>query len=467
MRSVLPIALLVVACAHPVIERAREPALTYAIAIDETLAHMRVSVCPSAARLPAALVPIHRAALAHLASVELVLPDGGVRALPVGERIDLTEAPPRACVRYDVDFTACDEPHGPPSCARAGRDLFAPTSTWLLAPETRVIAAHYAMRLELPAGVHVTPFGARESSPGVLELDDRAFAFVSYVAFTHDEAHALAVPGGGCVDLVTLEGALAASDADRTEWLTRAASASARVTGTVPSERLTTIVVPTIDVPSMPVVFGVAGRGMQPTITLFVSANATAEPLVHDWTAVHELAHLLIADLDEDQWLSEGIATYYEEVLRAREGLLSEADAWSAIASGFERGRAGCQTGVTLREASRTMHSSHAYACVYWSGAAIALLADTAYRRAGSSLDEAIVRAWPRRAEHTSATELVRWLDGETDGVLAHIAATALDATTFPDTTAALAADEAAVAMRHAIMNGPSPTPSNPSSCTR
>jgi predicted metalloprotease with PDZ domain len=220
---------------------------------------------------------------------------------------------------------------------------------------------------------------------------------------------------------------------------------------------------------------------MQPTVTLFVGAGASADAMVRDWTAVHELAHLLVADVDdEDAWLGEGLATYYEEVLRAREGLLTETEAWSAIARGLERGRAGC-TGTTIREAARTMHASQTYACVYWGGAAIALLADVAYRSAGSSLDAAIASAWPHRAEHASEGELTEWLDAGPHGTLATIAAGALDRDAFPDLAATFADlgievvddhvvlhdDAPHAALRRAIVNGPLPLPSTPSSCAR
>ena len=237
-------------------------------------------------------------------------------------------------------------------------------------------------------------------------------------------------------------------------------------------------VAPTIDVPTMPVLFGIAGRGMQPSITLLMSPHASEAALLSDWTAVHELAHFLVADLDDDDaWLSEGLATYYEEVLRAREGVLGETEAWSAIERGLARGREAC-TGMTLREASRSMQETRAYACVYWSGAAVVLLADVAYRRAGSSLDVAVARAWPHHAEHTTATQLITWLDGASDGIFGTVASTALDATTFPDLSEAYAwlgvevagevtlrADAPGAAARMALMNGVPPLPSNPASC--
>ncbi len=454
--------------------------MSYAVSIDPALTAMRVTVCPRGAPLPEALVPTHAEGADHLRAAALVVDGEIVRALDGGPRLDLSGAPPRACVRYDVDLSTCTRAQGPTDCARSGRDLFAPTSVWLFAPETRSLAAHYELRFALPDGVFVTPIAEGDSlEPERVLLDERSFAFVTYLALVHARARAIAVPGA-CIDVVTLEGAIEASFDARARWLEAASTASARVTGSAPFERMTALVVPTVDVPGTPVLFGVAGRGMRPTVTLLVSAHATEAELVPDWTAVHELAHFLTAYVDhEDTWLAEGLATYYEEVLRAREGLITEAEAWAALESGFDRGRAECTSG-TLRAACASMRESHAYARVYWEGALLVLLADVAYRRAGSSLDRAIARAWGHRTEHASASELLDWLDGAPDGPFTTLAAAALDTEDFPDVAAAnewlgitwengvitLADDAPGAAVRAQMMNGGGPLPSQPSRCT-
>ena len=51
-----------------------------------------------------------------------------------------------------------------------------------------------------------------------------------------------------------------------------------------------------------------------------------------DWTATHEFSHLLLPYVSRrDRWLSEGLASYYQNVLRARDGRLSETDAWRKL----------------------------------------------------------------------------------------------------------------------------------------
>jgi predicted metalloprotease with PDZ domain len=91
-----------------------------------------------------------------------------------------------------------------------------------------------------------------------------------------------------------------------------------------------------------------------------------------------------------DRWLSEGLASYYQNVLRARDGRLSEQEAWQRMHAGFERGRRATRK-ETLSEATRSGWRSTMR--VYWSGAAMMLKADSRLRALSDgeqSLDSAL-----------------------------------------------------------------------------
>jgi hypothetical protein len=89
-----------------------------------------------------------------------------------------------------------------------------------------------------------------------------------------------------------------------------------------------------------PVVFGQAiGRG-EPVVRLLLRSDVDDASLSRDWVAVHELFHLAMPPIPrDDAWLSEGWATWYGEILRARAGLQTEEEAWTELLQGFERGR--------------------------------------------------------------------------------------------------------------------------------
>lgn len=120
-------------------------------------------------------------------------------------------------------------------------------------------------------------------------------------------------------------------------------------------------------------------------VLLFVREDATLAQLRDDWTAVHELSHLFHPYLGRSgRWMAEGLASYYQNILRERAGLLDGDDAWRRLDGGFQRGRRA-RSGVPLDElrvgrGGGTMR-------VYWAGAAYWLEADLALRARGSSLD--------------------------------------------------------------------------------
>jgi hypothetical protein len=137
-----------------------------------------------------------------------------------------------------------------------------------------------------------------------------------------------------------------------------------------------------------PVPWGQTVREDGVSVLLFVRDDAGNEELRADWTAVHELSHLFHPYLgDAGRWLAEGLASYYQNVLRARIGLLDGEEAWRRLDGGFRRGRdagagprmdeIGWRRGATMR--------------IYWAGAAFWLDADLALRRErGRSLDQVL-----------------------------------------------------------------------------
>jgi predicted metalloprotease with PDZ domain len=164
------------------------------------------------------------------------------------------------------------------------------------------------------------------------------------------------------------------------------------VLGHFPRERVQVIVVP-IGARSEPVPWAHVLRGGGPAVEFFVDPNWPLEEFDADWTATHEFSHLLLPYVAyNDRWLSEGLASYYQNVLRARDGRLDEREAWQALHAGFRRGRKATRD-ETLRQATRAGRG--ATMRIYWAGAALALEADVRLRQATGgdlSLDEALRR---------------------------------------------------------------------------
>jgi predicted metalloprotease with PDZ domain len=144
-----------------------------------------------------------------------------------------------------------------------------------------------------------------------------------------------------------------------------------------------------------PVPWAYVLRGGAPAAHFFINQRRPLAEFLSDWTAVHELSHMLLPYVrPEDAWLSEGTASYYQNVLRARAGTIPAREAWQKLHSGFRRGMKS-MPGLTLADATERMFRDGAFMRVYWEGAAIMLLADQRLRsRTGGaqSLDSALAR---------------------------------------------------------------------------
>ena len=411
--------------------RGAPSSVRYELAVDASLSTMDVRVCFEGGT-PRFLIPVHEHGSEQLLFASAELEDGTTRT--IRERPTLPLPARTRCVRYRASL----EPGGRSTyaTARFGDALFAPTSVWMWGPEPRDEHATQRARFTLPEGVDMSAlWPAAEDEPGWLAPDDRALRFIAYPAFGRLTRVRAAGPGG-CVE-ATLLGEpgreLRIDEHALRRWMRAAADASARLTGTMPASRIGVVVAPTIDVPGMPVVFGLAGRGPWPTLAVLAGEGASEQALTRDWTLVHELAHLASPFVDHDEaWLPEGLATYYQEVLRARAGLCTPEHAWTTLDDGFRRGAAS-SAGLTLVQASHQMRVTGEYIRVYWAGAALALLADVAYRRQGDSLDAAHERAWDARDRMLRADELVARLDGRDGGAFAALAERWGGSTEFPE----------------------------------
>jgi hypothetical protein len=172
-------------------------------------------------------------------------------------------------------------------------------------------------------------------------------------------------------------------------WLEEAADAALAAYGRFPLPEATVRVEQSPSKARSPVPWGQTLRRDGVAVLLYVREDASLDELRADWTAVHELSHLFHPYLGNDgRWLSEGLASYYQNVLRARIGLLDEDEAWRLLDAGFGRGR-NEDSGLPLSELGRRHRGTMR---VYWAGAAYWLEADLALRREGSSLDTVLAQ---------------------------------------------------------------------------
>lgn len=150
-----------------------------------------------------------------------------------------------------------------------------------------------------------------------------------------------------------------------TAWVDAVAQSNRRFWGRSPAQHGLVVLVPS---PRGGVPFGRVLSLGGSVVTVLIGKSATARDLYDDWVLVHEFLHLGSPLMrDKGPWLNEGIATFYEPVLRARAGWKSEDDVWREWISQMPRGLPA-MTDVGLSNAGR--------GGIYWGGAVFVLMAE-------------------------------------------------------------------------------------------
>lgn len=320
----------------------------------------------------------------------------GARLWPSGASLTLDDdrvvIPSRAspCVRYGVDLSTAGHGlfHG---VARVDDALIIANSTWLWRPDATRPAAVVPTRIELPSGVEVSTPWPRQGD--VHLMDATAFQWEGYLVVGRFEREELR-HHHTVFDVARLGRTEQAADLPLTRWLGGAADAISTLTGDFPADRVQVLLVPSSSNGDA-VGFGLTSRGGGASVLFTVNPDAPPTGFDGNWVAVHEFVHFIHPVLaDDDAWLREGLATYYQEVLRARAGMQSPQEAWTRLARGLHAGMAA-PDGRPLGDESARMHDRGSYLRVYWAGAALALMGDVEIRRAthGRSSLDAVVRA--------------------------------------------------------------------------
>jgi len=178
-------------------------------------------------------------------------------------------------------------------------------------------------------------------------------------------------------------------------WLAAAAQDVEEVSGAFPIPSPQVVVIasePPMGGGAVP--FGHVIRDGGESVRFYVNAEHPLEDFMKDWTATHEFAHLLLPYVRSKQkWVSEGFASYYQNILLARRGIYTEIQAWQKLHRAFHKAET-IDNPPTPNNAHRR-DFWEVRMLVYWSGAAMALLADTQLRELSGgeeSLDTVLSR---------------------------------------------------------------------------
>jgi len=295
----------------------------------------------------------------------------GRRLFERGPRFELDVPRQRAVFRYRVDLElAASEQEHFDVALRSGDSVLAPASFFLLHPLPLMPETEIEVRVRTPPGVGFASGLERHGEAYVLRAHELAVA--TYSVFGRFRERAVALPEGN-IELVLLDGAPRLDFEILARWVERRARLVAEFYGRFPAPRALLVLVPVER--ERAVVFGKLLPESAPGVALLLGAETPESALDRDWILLHELFHIGVPSFDgEGKWFDEGLATYFEPILRVRSGMSSELELWREFANGMPRGLPAL--------ARYGLERAPGYAGVYWGGAVYCLLADVELRRA-------------------------------------------------------------------------------------
>jgi hypothetical protein len=352
---------------------------SFEVRLDDEQRQLSVKACSATAQSRVAFSTGRRDAAAYRLAQRR---DSGAELHDRGPRLVAENWQANECLHTRIDLSAASRSRGRRD-ARTRDDLFiVDPRHWLWRPDS--LHSQSTIRFDLPQGWSASvPWARIDAASHVHQLGVTDADWPAHTVFGRFAESTLRLPGGTV--RVALLPPWDDSDLPR---IAAVAQALLGAYGRLPRADTQVVVLPVAGRRDA-AFWGEVTRGGGSGVHLYVGADGEPDALVQDWTATHEFSHLLHPYLgNRGRWLSEGLASYYQNVLRARAGVLSAAEAWDRLEGGFSRGRRDNRSaGMRLEDASRRTSSLRTYMRVYWSGAAFWLEADVALRQRGSSLD--------------------------------------------------------------------------------
>ena len=348
----------------------------YRVAIDPALGQLqveahfaepvyRVSVRSSrAAGFVSDLRDCERSAALRTHNRRLVIPTGGLQCLSY--RVNLHEA--AKTQRHNRGLHAAN--------------IIVSPSLWLWRP-TSSMHSSVLVDFELPDGVQVSvPWEPRDTSGRRFVVRPSPQSANAPVAFGRFDQRTIDVPGA-TLRVSVMRGKQPVDSDSILRWVEAAATDVTLAYGSFPHPSPQVLVIPVAGARRHrggAVPFGRVVRDGGETIELFINQQKPLDAFLDDWTATHEFSHLMLPYVERrHRWISEGFAQYYQNVLLARSGAYDQVRAWQKLYEGLERGRASLP-GVSPNGAARSGSRSGTMK-IYWSGAALALMADVELRK--------------------------------------------------------------------------------------
>lgn len=357
-------------------------AYQYTVSVPQDLSRLAVKLCfnstpPSHLFLPDATQA------SQVEDIYLITASGETRLTPADDELVLSGVKSGDCLGYTLNFNGAITHPWFRHTESTHDQIQINLNQWLLQP-AEIDGSPFPVTFHVAQGFSV-------SAPGKL-LSAAAGSWTYEFKQTETSADGQIAIGrfpllrqqlkGTHIGIALLQGKQAYDPHKILQWVQTNLAAFQQLYGRLPVPDLQVLVVP-VGSNREVVPWGEVERGGGDAVQVYVDETRPLAELLSDWVLIHELSHLLHPHISGSGiWLAEGLASYYQNVLRARAGLLSAQAAWEKLDAGFARGRRGTPVDQTLAQVAETMPKNRLYMRVYWSGAAISLIADTQLRQA-------------------------------------------------------------------------------------
>jgi hypothetical protein len=264
------------------------------------------------------------------------------------------------------------------SALRVGDSIVTVGAAWLLRPVREGGApGTLSVRVNVPE-----PIGFATAQPmvgGAFRVPEAELAHAGFSAFGRFAREAMTAPGDDSsvarFEVIVLDGPLDIERATLLGWIRDMAHASATFWRGFPGDGMRIFVVPRAGRADVPFGRDMAGGGV--SMVLYVGEHATRAALYDDWVLIHELVHVGSPFVQHAPWFTEGLATYLEPLIRARQGLQTPEAMWIEFMTHMPRGAAVMAGSGLVRGGFRGF---------YWGGALLMLLADMELRQASGGV---------------------------------------------------------------------------------
>ncbi len=286
-----------------------------------------------------------------------------------------------SCLRYSVNLEKAATAEQRNALLSDANIIVSPAA-WFWRPELHG-SDEIVVRFELPDSVNVSvPWNAVAGETNTYQFRNSPESSTAFAAFGQFQFVETDIPGAA-LRITLMQPRDEIQSADIVQWVRETAQNVSLAYGRFPNPSTSVVILPVGGGRSWsdsPVPFGRVVRDGGETVELFVNQSRPIDEFYDDWTATHEFSHLMLPYISSrHRWVSEGFASYYQNILLARANRYTEERAWQKLWDGFERGRQS-RPEMSPNEAARGGIRA-ATMKIYWSGAAIALMADVELRQ--------------------------------------------------------------------------------------